>query len=256
MHDFNSLRKCIKINSQGVETVVLDLIDWSEAEHFHFFQLRWGPQEVVNYRYNFFSRNVLEIYPGRVENLLPSLRSLSLSAVSFRWAVKEMQHALNITQLRSLSCPYSLPLLDTIVKEAQTIRLISFELVIDIDCRDHQTYNGRDHNVKISAFLNAFRGLEDLYLMVTDEFNWELVAQAILGRLSTLNRLITHGRTAFFQLHSVKRLSGFMGQCNAGSIPKHGSDVYRFMPRITGLRTCRYKGFLAKDLKDVRRQSN
>lgn len=101
---------------------------------------------------------------------LPHLSSLPLSEESFQAAVKEMQHALNVTRLGSFKLRNywcSLALLNAIVHDAQTMRLKSFELVIDIEADVGQGAHEQEHYVSIFAFLDSFRGLEVLYLMIT-----------------------------------------------------------------------------------------
>ncbi len=146
---------------------------------------------------NFFPETILEVIPGEAQTLLPHLSSLSLSAVSFQVATDEILHALNITRLHSLrlwNYPHSLKLLKLIVSEAHTVRLKSFELVIDVAYNKEQGIHGERHYEMISALLNAFRGLEDLYLMLADYIKWEVIAGSISGHISTLDRLILHER--------------------------------------------------------------
>lgn len=200
--DFDSVRDCIKINAQGIQSLELDLRNWLKARAAYYDGMKKRGQldfgfAAYDFADKFFATDVLGMFPGEARVILPHLSSLSLSQVSFQAAVKEMQHALNVTRLVSLklrNCRYSLALLDAIVRGAQTMRLKSFELVIDIEADEGQGAHEQEHDVSIFAFLNSFRGLEDLYLLVTDPMKWELIFRNISSHLSTLDRLITHRR--------------------------------------------------------------
>ena len=196
-NNFHSLGECIKVNKQGMETLVLDLIDWKGTEHEYFDGLRRTNGSIESYTNNFFARDILELIPGDEKTILPHLSTLSLSAVSFQDAQEEMLHALNISRLRSLklwNCPHSLDLLQTIVSGAHAMRLRSFELVLDVGRYSEQEIHGDVFHRIISGFLNAFRGLEDVYLMLTDYTDWRTIFHAIMGHVSTLDRLVTHER--------------------------------------------------------------
>ena len=201
-HEFDSVRDCIEINGQGIETLVLDLVpptrflsSCRKAESAYYDGRRRREQR-DDLPVNFFATDVLRVFPGEKRVVLPHLSVLSLSKVSFQAAAKEMQHALNITHLSSLklqNCGYSLALLDTIVGGNHKMRLRSFELVIDKKANTFQGARKKRHDVSISAFLDSFRGLEDLYLMITDPIDWGLISKSISNHTSTLDRLITHG---------------------------------------------------------------
>ena len=194
MSNFHSLRECIKVNEQRIETLVLDLIDWREAEHKYYVGLKRTTGSMGSGQiYNFFAQDILGLVPGDEKTILPHLSTLSLSAVSFQDVTEEMLHALNICRLCSLrlwNCPHSLDLLQTIVGGAHNVTLKSFELVADVDCY----YKQQTHVIVVCAFLNAFRGLEDLYLMLTPYMNWGRIGQSILGHVVTLDRLAIHER--------------------------------------------------------------
>jgi hypothetical protein len=82
-----------------------------------------------------------------------------------------MSYAFNISRLNSLklwNCPHSLDLLKAIVSSGRTLMLRSFEPVID---------SGHDeveiHADTITGFLEAFKGLEDLFLMFAEPIRWK-----------------------------------------------------------------------------------
>ena len=197
MSNFHSLRECIKVNEQGMETLVLDLIDWKEAERKYSIGLKRTIGSISGYTHNFFAKDILGLFPGDEKTILPHLSTLSLSAVSFQDATEEMLHALNICRLRSLrlwNCPHSLDLLQTIVGGGHNVTLKSFELVVDADCNFEQETHGETFHMIVCAFLSAFRGLEDLYLMFTPYMDWGRIGQSILGHVVTLDRLAIHER--------------------------------------------------------------
>lgn len=46
--------------------------------------------------------------------------------------------------------------------------------------------------VTVARFLRRFQDLEDLYLMLPQPTEWNIIADGILNHLSTLRRLVTH----------------------------------------------------------------
>ena len=78
--------------------------------------------------------------------------------------------------------------LGNIVDSQQIIRLDSLELVV----------NAKQHidleEISTSKFLQAFSGLLDLYLLLPI-LGWDVIANSVIGHLSTLKRLVLHART-------------------------------------------------------------
>ena len=112
---------------------------------------------------------------------------------------------------------------------SHTVRLKSFELVIDVGCGPDQGNLRESHYETISLFLNAFQGLEDLYLMLACYVNWETIAESILGHTSTLDRLILHERNEMADVEWVASMKHYHTQ----SRPKREFDVLWDMPQIS-----------------------
>jgi hypothetical protein len=81
--------------------------------------------------------------------------------------------------------------------------LKSFELVIDSEHDEVEIYADT-----ITGFLEAFEGLEDLFLMLAELIKWNTVVLGILAYKSTLRRLVVHGRSP-----------GYLGHPDDGYIP-------------------------------------
>ena len=191
-NDFDSVSKCIQQGGQSIETLALDLIDWYSAERSYLDQLGRRPEH-FDLPDNFFARDVLRVDSDSQETVLPNLRSLSLSAISFECAAREMQHALNVTGLSSLklsNCLDSLELLNAIVVAAQPLQLRSFELVNDLESGSNQ--GDMDRTATISSFLTAFAGLEDLALLLPGPIDWARLSRAVSHHSATLKRTVTH----------------------------------------------------------------
>ena len=80
-----------------------------------------------------------------------------------------MIYALNVIGFNSLklwNCPHSLNFLEAIVSEGRTPKLRLFELIIDLD------YDKAEIHVDpITGFLKVFRGLKNLFLILTESIN-------------------------------------------------------------------------------------
>ncbi|OCL11969.1 hypothetical protein AOQ84DRAFT_373498 [Glonium stellatum] len=197
--DFDAVRKCLKLNGNGIKVLSLDLIDWDKAEHTWFEDYRSRVRGPISIPDNFFTRKVLEVTPGEKTALLPSLEVLSVCALSFQSAVKEMTCSFNMRKLHTLklwNCAHSLDLLLAIIEnETETVKYKSFELVID----SHIIWDQGDHTdaaVPVATFLSAFQGLEDLYLMLPQSSDWDTIVQGILCHKSTLRRLTIDDQNA------------------------------------------------------------
>ncbi|KAN0095953.1 hypothetical protein V8E51_014758 [Hyaloscypha variabilis] len=112
--------------------------------------------------------------------LFKSLNVLSLSAISFEGEEIRMAHAFNIlklTTLKLVNCHFCLPMLENLVE------------------MDQIGWVWKDDGKSISSFLNSFSGLEDIFLMLTDE-GWDLIFLTISNHAMTLERLVIHERTS------------------------------------------------------------
>jgi hypothetical protein len=201
LNDFDTVRKCLVLNIKTIKHLILDLIDWTSAEHIWFRSYRWD-RDNKTFRSmpdNFFARKVLGIFEDKTPILLESLQSLTLSALSFSVSPTEMAHAFNMSNLHTLklfNCPYSLDLLLKLANQTNDlIKCKSFELVLttagSLDW-DETTENA------VSAFLQAFHGLEDLYLMLPETTKWKIILESILYHEDTLQRLVLHNDGTYY----------------------------------------------------------
>ena len=89
VEEFNTLAKMLQGNRKELGQLELDLIDWTGTNEL------W-PDGRAKRSKNFFARDILKLEAGKRRVLSPRLRSLSLSAVSFRGWRKDMASAFNL----------------------------------------------------------------------------------------------------------------------------------------------------------------
>jgi hypothetical protein len=207
---FMSLARFIENNVTGLVTLALDFVSWNKVEKtWRSYELRMGGN-VPQFSDNFFARKVLGIQPGGERGLFRSLKNLFLSSVSFGAAVPEMIYAFNLSNLKTLTlrnCPYSLELLKGIVKNAHSLRLKSFELVIGLECRCFELEVAQQYDI-VARVLKSFSGLEDLSLMLEDLHyrltpprDWDAtLVEGVLNHYSTLKRLVIHTGPSYLGL--------------------------------------------------------
>jgi len=184
--DFCALAKIFKGNSEHLENLELDLLDWADASEV----LHRGDG---NRSSNPFARDVLRLEAGQRRVLFPCLRRLSLSAVSFRRSIEDMASAFNFERLQTLklrNCPGTNALLEMLVDSDQTIRLTSLELVVRSLYPEEST-----SRPAACRFLQMFHGLKDLFMLVdAPESATETYWRAVLYHKSTLRRVVYHER--------------------------------------------------------------
>ncbi|KFY03358.1 hypothetical protein V490_00205, partial [Pseudogymnoascus sp. VKM F-3557] len=191
---FDCLKGFVKnqTGARRLRTLVLDLIEWETAKD------GWSQQ--TGMPDNFFATEVLGIESDRNEVLFQSLETLQLVGVAFAPFANEFGHSFNMMNLSTLqlrNCPSSLGLLGALLEQGVTLKLKSFELVIDWDCLHNYRYRVYDEQAQtdvIVRFLASFQGLEDLFLLLTKPLEWHLIANSIVNHQSTLKRLVLHDR--------------------------------------------------------------
>ena len=180
--------------ARRLRSLVLDLIDWKTAEN------GWYEhEEEYETSRNFFATRVLGIEPAGIKVLFQSLETLLLVGVNFAPFANEFVHSFNMLNLSTLqlrNCPSSLELLGALLEEGVTLKLKSFELVIDWDCLHNYRYRVYEQALTevIVRFLASFQGLEDLFLLLTQPLKWHFIANSIANHQSTLKRLVLHDR--------------------------------------------------------------
>lgn len=140
---------------------------------------------------NLLLNEVLELSPGNTQRLFPSLKRLSLSAISLENGCHSVPSVFSLKYLHSLAlrnCPGAADLLRVLSSNdilLPSMQLKSFEF----------SDNGLNRESRIADslfdFLQFFDGLEDLFLSFFDHFGGELFG-AILNHKSSLRRLVCH----------------------------------------------------------------
>jgi len=188
--EFDALRECLGVNAHHLKSLSLHLSDWKTADDFWFLDHTRLMEDGIRSN-NFFASDIMGLQPNKPGLSFPSLQSLSLTHLSFASAIYELSMAFNFSGLRKLklwNCQGTFDLLDNIVDSQQIIRLDSLELVV----------NAKQHTdleeISTSKFLQAFSGLRDLYLLLP-LLEWDVIANSVIGHLSTLKRLVLHART-------------------------------------------------------------
>jgi hypothetical protein len=139
---------------------------------------------------NLLLNQVLKLPPGSTQQLFPSLKKLTLSAISLKNGCHGVPSVFSLKCLHSLAlrnCPGSADLLrvlgDDIVPPSMQVKAFEF------------SDNGlnREQRVVDSLFnfLQSFEGLEDLFLSFFDHFGGHLLS-AILNHRFSLRRLMCH----------------------------------------------------------------
>jgi hypothetical protein len=187
--DFESLRTCLRLNALHLKTLNLNLIAWEKADELGFTDHSRFVGDGKRSK-NFFATDTIGPEQNKPGLSFPSLESLSLSEVPFKSAINELHSAFDFSALRTLrlwNCSGALDLLERLIGSQQTIRLSSLEIVVH---PEHATYM---EDELASKFLQAFTGLEDLYLSLP-ALDWRLIADSAAGHISTLKRVVFHGR--------------------------------------------------------------
>ncbi|KAH8679710.1 hypothetical protein BGZ60DRAFT_235687 [Tricladium varicosporioides] len=189
LQEFDTLSCAMKNNSRHLTKLRLDFVNWSEED-----------LEEYNDSENFFTIHVLKLVAGPCEIMFPALATLSLSAVSLENAGKRLQHALNLSQLSSLTlrhCPGSEEFLNAVIDSGQTIRLSSLEVA----CGPY------DNEVAIcgalSTLLKSFQGLRDLFITHPAPVPALGLRRAMAHHKSTLTRFVCRERIVDLDEHSL-----------------------------------------------------
>jgi hypothetical protein len=188
--NFDCLRDALHANSEHLEELALDLLDWWDA------QWNWCDFDAVDQAWishnNFFAPHVLAIAPGKQRILFPRLKKLSLSAVSFNHVSLEMATSFDFSTLRSLTlrhCVDTDSFLRSILASTRTVRLTELELVVGgTDLKPEP--QGR---LLLTKFLESFVGLRQLYILIKDGDRPDVASDywsGIFHHHATLRRLV------------------------------------------------------------------
>jgi hypothetical protein len=127
--------------------------------------------------------------------LFKSLKTLSLSAVTFEEAEIEMICAFNmgnLTTLKLIYCHASLSALDHLAQMKLGSTLKSFELMINTFCLSSNNIGPEEQANSIHTFLNSFLRVEDIFLILSR--SWNPIFRAISNHATTLKQLVIHER--------------------------------------------------------------
>ena len=181
--DFAALSETLRYNSKQLEKLELDLIDWDRViETCDIDEESLGRS---------FTEEVIGVQPSKTIVLFPSLRILSLSAVSLKPATKELANALNTSTLRSLKlilCPGWDDFLNCIRHSGSSIVLESLE----IQCYRMRSDMGEVWT--ICNFLDAIQGLKDLFISTPAPSHFSDLCRSATEHKSTLRRFVYHER--------------------------------------------------------------
>ncbi|PYH94049.1 hypothetical protein BO71DRAFT_380277 [Aspergillus ellipticus CBS 707.79] len=195
-NDFESVRAFISAHGAQLKTLCLDLIGWDSAVlAWRRGFLRNSPQD-TGLPDNFFARSVLCLQHGKLIRPFPALKCLTLTQVSFHPMQAEMVNALNVEGLRALqlsNCPGIFSWLRQVLRSGTPLNLKSLELVFNPELANQIIDEAFDNVTDtVTKFLQSFQGLEDLYLMLPQQTDWQAMSEGIAHHSSTLKRLVTH----------------------------------------------------------------
>ncbi|RDK45974.1 hypothetical protein M752DRAFT_95616 [Aspergillus phoenicis ATCC 13157] len=195
--DFESVRQFIAAHGAQLKTLHLDLIGWDTARLAWRQVFRRTADKHAILPQNFFAQCVLGLpLEEKSYTLLTALQRLTLSQVSFSPMEVQLTGALNVGQLQALqliNCPGTFRFLRQIVHSGMPLKLKLLELTFNPEKLNQITDESQDNITEtVKAFLEAFSGLIDLYLMLPT-VSWDGMCQSMLHHKSTLRRLITHG---------------------------------------------------------------
>lgn len=159
--ELDSLRGLFASNYRVLQVLELDFISWDDVTI-----VGVGPPGCMYDPplHSFTERILPHGLNGRIKTFR-SLERLALSAFGFEKVTREITQAFNVPRLQSLklhNCSGVLTFLSTIVNAGLVMRLKSLELIIHDDAVE---LDGTLKSTLIS-FLQSFKGLEDLYLML------------------------------------------------------------------------------------------
>lgn len=130
--DFDALRVCLGAARKHLQSLDLHLFDTERWDDLWAQDLEYSDSAI--HIPNFFASHIMGHRIGRRGLILSSLKSLSLSSVSFTSAIHELSVAFQIGKLQSLklhNCPGALDLLYHVVCAEGTHRLVSLEITFD-----------------------------------------------------------------------------------------------------------------------------
>lgn len=185
--ELQSLRIFLAANHKILESLGLDLIDWSQVNPGC--KTGLAPEDT-----RVFTSHILPLSPDPSINSFPTLTTLSLSAVCLPICSDETLPAFDFSQLRALKlhrCKDTHLLLRAIVQTAQPLKLECLGLLMD-DFADKNDWGGSS----LTAFLRSFNSLRQLYLLITfsEMVTTEQYFESMMCHAATMKKLLYHER--------------------------------------------------------------
>jgi hypothetical protein len=173
--NMTSARNLLKLIATQLEKLELDFTNWDEVPDR--FNMRMAIDDVSRLdddesqraiNRSFLARRILGISPSQTNPVFPVLQVLSLAEVGLEEAPNALVRAFDFGRLHSLKirhCPGWEVFLQQIVNSTQRISLRSLE----IKSRYEDRARDRESGTVIAEFLEAFQGLESLFISTSDE---------------------------------------------------------------------------------------
>jgi hypothetical protein len=221
--DFETLHDALQRISNQLVELELDLIDWHLVSADLGMDINEDDSDISEDGWdNFFASNILELSSGSLKQMFPALQVLSLSAVSFKSAAKEIAHAFNFGSVRSLKlrfCPGWEDFLQHVSQSNQQIRLKSLEIQYTIYYEDLVIED------TISDFLRTFEGLEELFVSTSSPSETVEVWRSVLCHKSTLRRFVHHQRS----IDTDPNSRNFERECDLPDLSFYPEDIAGLM---------------------------
>jgi hypothetical protein len=177
-NELSSLHTVLPLIAHQLEELELDLVQ----DRTDFWPLNYLPPTS-----SFTISHILRSGGSRLQ--FPKLRVLSLSRLPLQNSARELEDALDFSNLHTLKlrrCNLWEDLLRCMTESERTIQLKTFELQTD-----HETQSTLTCYEQLAKFLRKFDGLEELF-MLTAKLDTAELWSAILGHKSTLWKLMLH----------------------------------------------------------------
>lgn len=190
---FEALQETFQWRAHQLQELELDLIEWDAVE-----RDSWA---YYNDPDNFFAQYVLGLSRGDQICMFPSLRVLSLSALSFQPFEEEMAYAFGFSRLHSLKlrlCQGWEGFLAHAERVNPQICLKSLEVQSTLDYDDEL-----GEGEQLLTFLRVFHGLEELFVSTSSPSSALDIWRAALNHKATLRRFVHHQRVNNMNNESV-----------------------------------------------------
>lgn len=173
-----ALRDCFKVSSHQLVQLHLDFLEWV--------LIRPDGRDSIQ-------QMLLGTTRCAGGYMFPTLKHLSLAGYSFERVSKQLATAFNWGSMQSLSirfCQDWEAFLKDILSLKKEINIRSLQ----VQYSPKRNPGGGDGSPAIESFLNAFEGLEELFIATNDATRTDVIWEAITHHKSTLKSLVYHQR--------------------------------------------------------------